>query len=391
MLQAYSAFSRAADPAVAAREIGERLAAGISAEGLSRIAFFFASARYESMLDQVSQEIESRAGIDAVIGCSAASVVPDQGTPGGGDVDAGISALALTGDLEVERFFLRGLRGRSQSFGHEIGRRTAQMGSSQKTIVLLADSYNLAPDELLGAIEETAGAVPVLGAGATESGMTGVTKVAARGESAANAVAGLVLGGLSVEAIRSPVPTPIGTWWTVTDAEANRILTLDGRPALEEIITSLPASWQSDPAESLARVHIALVPEGDTADPLLRPIVGVNPDRSALLVGDEVLPGTRLALAAADPVGARRRLEAASEGLGALGGVAAVLYFRSDLASGAGYGLPGVDVAYLRRAVGDTPLAGFSSYVTFAPRAGRNRFHHASGLLAGLAPARAIR
>lgn len=161
-------------------------------------------------------------------------------------------------------------------------------------------------------------------------------------------------------------------------------------PALERVVETLPESLRDDPEASLGLVQIAILEDASGDQPLLRPIVGADADRGALMIGDEVVPGSRIALAAGDPVVARRTLEAALERLGRVPDLAGVLYFHSALGGRAPYGHPGLDAAYVRRELAAVPLAGCASYVTFSPHRGRNRFHHFSGLLAGLAPAGAI-
>ncbi len=386
MLVARSHSSCSKDPSLAAREIADGLRGLGDGSGASA-AVFFATEEYGPALERISREIASRAGIDSVVGCSAGSVVAPPGEP---RPNRGISALAVSGIPQVDRFYLSGLRGRSEEHGREIGRLVATRPDVPSTVLLLADSYNLAPDELLGGFADTAGDVPVIGAGATESGSVGETSVVAHGASANNAVAGLVLRGVSPVPVRSPVYTPTGPWWTITSATANRVECLDEMPALERVLESLPESLREDPDDSLGRIQVALADADSTEAPLLRPIVGADPDRGALMVGDEVLPGMRLALAAPDPAMARGRLDVALGKLAASPSLACVLYFHSALGGEAPYGLPNLDLAYLRRDLGEMPVAGFGSYVTFAPHRGRNRFHHFSGLLAGLAPAGAI-
>ncbi|MDG2308134.1 MAG: FIST N-terminal domain-containing protein [Candidatus Binatia bacterium] len=384
MLVARSSASRKADPDAAAREVADGLA-GLGGADSSRAAVFFATDDYGPAFERISRLVSTRAGIGSVIGCSAGSVISRDPAPSA----RGISALAVGGLTGVERFFIQGLRGRSEQYGREIGRLAAGDDAAPATILLLADSYNLAPEELLSGIAETAGDASVIGAGATESGAVGQTAVVGHGTSSTNAVAGLVLRGVSVAPIRSPVFSPIGRWWTITQAEANRVERLDGRPALECVLEALPPSLRENPDEALGFIQVALA-ESDSVQstdaPLLRPIVGADAHGDALLIGDEVVPGMRFALAARDPAVARERLDSSVAKLSAMPSLSAVLYFHSALGDSAPYGLPDLDTAYLRRDLAETPIAGFGSYVTFAPHLGRNRFHHFTGLLAGLAP-----
>lgn len=386
MLAVQSSSSRAADPQVAVRDLAKDL--GPIGDAGPSAAVFFATDDYGPALDGIGRRIAMSTGASSVIGCGAESVLPAVDSPQG---DRGISLLTVAGLSEVERFFLPGLRGHSVEHGREIGRlASGRRDSTPASVVLFADTYNLAPDELLAGIAETGGNVPVIGAGATESGSTGETSVAAHSASASNAVAGLVLRGVSIVPIRTPVYAPVGPWWSVTAAAGNRIEALDERPALMRLLESLPESLRENADEALGMIQVAITEPGASSAPLLRPIVGADPEAGSLLIGDEVMPGAQLALAARDPVVARRTLDEALERLVAIPDLAGVLYFHSALGDQAPYGLPGLDVAYLRRALGGTPLAGFASYVTFAPRVGRNRFHHFSGLLAGLAPSGSI-
>lgn len=388
MLSAASSATREKRVDAAIHEIAARLRSGGRVEP-ETAAVFFASDEYGPALEKIGRGVGRASGASSVIGCGAESVVGSEGEDSGSA--PGIAALTLSGLTGVERFYLPGLRGQSECHGREIGRLVSSRGSDDRaTILLFADSYTLAPDELLNGISDTAGPVPVIGAGATESGSTGVTSVAAHGVSGGNAVSGLILRGVSVLPVRAPIYAPVGSWWKVTSSSLNRIERLDGRPALERVLESLPETLRDDPEASLGLVQVAVSEGEEAAPPLLRPIVGADPERGALMIGDEVVTGCRVALATPDPVLARRALETALERLSAVPDLAAVLYFHSSLGGRSPYGLPSLDSAYVRRELGSVPLAGCGSYVTISPHLGRNRFHHFSGLLAGLAPVGAI-
>src|SRR6185369_11626872 len=148
----------------------------------------------------------------------------------------GVAAIALAGDVEVRRFFVPALRGRADEVGREIGRVARELDGEPRGILLLADSYNLAPDDLLAGIEATAPGIAVVGGGATEDGTVGETTVVARGVAASNAVAGIAIGGIRFRTAVSPSCTICGPWWTITKARGHRILALDGAPALTTLL-----------------------------------------------------------------------------------------------------------------------------------------------------------
>ncbi|MEW6269072.1 MAG: FIST N-terminal domain-containing protein [Thermodesulfobacteriota bacterium] len=386
MLRIASAFSSHADTAQACRDI----AAGLEERlGSSRAeaAIFFATPGHGPAYGRIERAIREIAGVGEVVGCSAAGVVSREGERERG---AAVSALALHGDFAVRRIFVPALRGRADEVGRELGRVVASLDAEPRTLLLLADSYNLAPDELLAGVESAAPGTVVLGAGASEDGSIGETTVVGRGVAASNAVAALAIGGLDVRSMVTQGGTPVGRWWTVTRAETNRILELEGRPALEVFLAEIPELLRADLREALRCTRAALVEQqadGDQTPPyVVRRLLGADVSQGALLVGDEVIAGMRFAVAVRDPAAARESFARNVEEFAAAGrGIAGALYFNSVERGEALYGIPDLDTAYLRRSLGDVELAGFFSGAELAPLGGRNRFHQSSGVLVGFA------
>ena len=120
-------------------------------------------------------------------------------------------------------------------------------------------------------------------------------------------------------------------------------------------------------------------------------VVGPDADLSRIVVepprdsahGDMA---TNAAMVLAKDAG--RKPRELAESIAALGqdsdSPAGLLYFHSALQGQALYGLPELDTAYVRRDLGEAELAGFASYVLFAPMLGRSQFHHFSSVLVGL-------
>lgn len=381
-----SAFSTHADTAQACRDIALELEERL---GTSRAeaAIFFATPGYGPAYGRIERAIREIVGVGEVVGCSAAGVVSREGERERG---AAVSALALRGDFEVRRVFVPSLRGRAEEVGRELGRVVATLDAEPKTLLLLADSYNLAPDELLAGVESAAPGTVVLGAGASEDGTIGETTVVGRGVASSNAVAGLAIGGLDVRSMVTQGGTPVGRWWKVTRAESNRILELDGEPALSVFLTEIPELLRADLREALRCTRAALadqITDGEETPPyVVRRLLGADVSQGALLVGDEVIPGMHFALAVRDPAAARESFARNVEEFAATSrDIAGALYFNSVERGEALYGIPDLDTAYLRRSLGDVEIAGFFSGAELAPLAGRNRFHQSSGVLVGFA------
>lgn len=386
MLHAACAVSASADPQTAARELARGLAA--LGPGPAAAALFFATQSHGPAYARIEHAVRQAVPSGEVVGCSAAGILSRAGEREHGP---GVAALALRGDFEVQRFFVPALRGRADAVGREIGRAVGMVAREPRTVLLLADSYNLAPDELLAAIEGVAPGVVVLGAGASEDGSLGETTVVGRATASSNAVTGLVLGGVHVRSAVAQSAAPVGPWFTVTRAQTNRVLHLDGETALDVYLRVLPALLREDLPEALRRTRVALlanargdVGRGDERPAyVVRSLLGADPDTGALLVGDEVVPGMRLAIAVRDGGVAREDLSRAIEGFVRSPGLAAALYFDGVERGESLYGIPDLDTAYLGSVLGNVELAGFFSALEIAPLAGRNRFHQASGVLVG--------
>ncbi len=384
MLRIASAVSCLVDTTQASREIAADLEERLGS-GRANAAMFFATPGHGPAYARIERAIREVVGAAEVVGCSAAGVVSRRGECERG---AAIAALALYGDFEVKRFFVASLRGRAEAVGREVGRVAASLDAGPRTILLLADSYNLAPDELLAGIESAAPGTVVLGAGASEDGSVGETTVVGRGIASTNAVAGLAIGGLDLPTMVTQGGTPVGRWYTITRAETNRVLELDGRPALEAYLDEIPELLRADLREALRCTRAALAEPGaepeDDPPYVVRRLLGADVAHGAIMIGDEAIPGMRFAVAVRDPAVVRESFTRGVERFAAqVGRVAGALYFNSVERGEALYGIPDIDTAYLRRSLGDLELAGFFSGAELAPLAGRNRFHQSSGVLIG--------
>jgi small ligand-binding sensory domain FIST len=128
------------------------------------------------------------------------------------------------------------------------------------------------------------------GAGAAEGGISGV----------------LFAGDIAVACGLSQGCSPIGPARTVTDAEGNVIKTIEGRPAIEALKEDLEAAGRPR-AQAL---HVALsVPGSDTGDYLVRNLLGADPERGWIGIGDEVGRGDRVMFCRRDPKSAEEDLE----------------------------------------------------------------------------------
>jgi small ligand-binding sensory domain FIST len=154
---------------------------------------------------------------------------------------------------------------------------------------------------------------------------------------------------------------PIGPQHRIGGAAGNIIQELDGEPAL----TVLQRETDGDPkrlAETLRNIHVALPVAGsDTGDYVVRNLVGIDPERGLIAIGDEAVSGAPLMFVRRDPVSAAADLGRMLDGLKrrATRPPKAGLYF-SCIARGANlFGRDDVELGMIRDRLGDFPLAGF--------------------------------
>jgi small ligand-binding sensory domain FIST len=204
---------------------------------------------------------------------------------------------------------------------------------------------------------------------------------------------GVFEGGLSGVAFGRDVPLlsrvtqgcqPLSKPRRVTAVEGNLVLALDGTPALPLLLAELDVDLANVQrvVAALRRTLVGLTDEGDQAlarggqfgaDTRVRHLIGIDPARQAVAVGDLVEPGTQLAFCTRDVEAARRDLVRVCSELreeaesGQVGGpassaprrIAGAIYVSCTGRGGAHFGAPSAELNTVRRALGDVPLVGF--------------------------------
>lgn len=228
---------------------------------------------------------------------------------------------------------------------------------------------------------------------------------------------GVWAGGLSGVAFDAQVPIvsrvtqgsqPIGPQRTVTAAQGPLVLELGGKPALDLLLNDLGLEDTPDLRAALPRLRGTLVglSDGQAASPAavaarrahafgadvrVRHIVGLDPARRAVAIGDRAELGQQLAFSRRDAEAARRDLvricaeirdelspeelpfatavgasaraaraePAAMTSRGASEAIAGAIYVSCAGRGGPHFGAPSAELAIVHRALGDVPLVGF--------------------------------
>ena len=177
-------------------------------------------------------------------------------------------------------------------------------------------------------------------------------------------------GGLSGALLASDVPvstrltqgcTPLPGRYTVTECEQNLVLRLDGRPALEVVCEAIGATSERDLPRMAQNLHVGLPVAGsDTGDYLVRNLIGFDPSRGLIAIGDYPQKDGALLFCRRDAASARRDLARMLDDLrGAAPAARGALYF-SCLGRGEHmFGSRGAELAQVRAALDGLPLVGF--------------------------------
>lgn len=166
---------------------------------------------------------------------------------------------------------------------------------------------------------------------------------------------------------------PVGPVRRVTAAERNVVQELDGRPALAVLFEDLAIDPDA-PQAALPKVRATLAglslpreqalarPGQFGDDTRVRHLIGLDPQRGAVAVAEQVEAGMQLAFCQRDREAARRDLvRICSEIREELGprGCAGAVYVSCAGRGGPHFGAPSAEAQIVRHALGDVPLAGF--------------------------------
>ena len=240
----------------------------------------------------------------------------------------------------------------SRDNGAWIARAPARFGivhadpRNQRTADIVADLADALDGFLVGGLSSSR-AVPAQIAGAvTEGGVSGV----------------LLSETVAVATALSQSCMPIGGSHEITDCQANIIIALDGRPALDVFREEIGEQLASDLRQVGGLIFAALPVSGsDTGDYLVRNIVGFDVDRGLVGIGELVERGTLVQFCRRDAAAAAQDLDrmVGSVKRRAGGEPRGGVYF-SCLARGPNmFGEASRELRLIERALGDVPLVGF--------------------------------
>ena len=335
------------------------------------------AARYTELPARIGDALACR----VLVGCSAGGVIG-----GGHEVEQrpGLSLTAATlPDVHIETFALEA-DVLPDADAPPSAWRAALDVSARPHFVLLADPFSFPAELLIAGLDYAfpeSAKVGGLASGASRPGGNALfldRRVLDRG-----AIGVALSGNLAIDTVVAQGCRPIGQPLHVTRCDRNVLHELDGKPpldVLQELAARLSAADRELMTHSLflglAMDELAL--EHRAGEFLIRNLIGIDPERGALAVGEQLRSGQCVQFHLRD---ARTSAADLEEVLGRYGqrGMAAqvegALLF-SCLGRGLHlYGRPDHDTEVFRREVGEIPLGGFFCNGEIGPVGGKTHIH----------------
>jgi small ligand-binding sensory domain FIST len=388
MIRAGVGLSSGRNPRNAA---AEATAAALAQAGLSRAqgALCFATPAYGAAYPMILRTVASEAGTREVAGCSSMGVIA-----GETEIESGhaLAVLVFGGEeIHATRFFVPTLRGRAAGVASDVAAAVRPQLGQSNLLILFADTYNFEAEATLEGLGMELPGVPIAGGGASEDGSIGETFVFCGDTISSNAVSGILLSGDFELTLANTIACGlIATAHRVTAARDNIIIELDGRPAYE-VFAEAAGPLAADLRRALAYVFVA-IPVYENATTIergkfvVRNIVGGSEQHGVVAVAFQPRVGDTVGFVLRDAERSRQDLKATLDELNdsvtlepppAFG-----LYFNC-VSRGAGlYNIPGHDSAYIRRALGPVPIAGFFTGFEIGALAEQTSMLQYSGVLA---------
>jgi small ligand-binding sensory domain FIST len=248
--------------------------------------------------------------------------------------------------------------------------------------VLLADPYTFPVTDFVQRSHDDLNGLPLIGGVASGPRGGESARLFLDGHSVPAGAVGVVLGGpLAARMVVSQGCRPFGPPMIVTKAEGNVLLELAGMPALaklEQIVGGLPAQDRPAAVRGL-QIGLAMdeyAEQHERGDFLIRGVVGADPERGAIAIGEVVDVGRTVRFQVRDASAADEDLkELFARFRAEAGPVGGALLFSCNGRGRTMFPSADHDVLAVRAGLDTTGVAGFFAAGEIGPVAGRNYLH----------------
>lgn len=258
----------------------------------------------------------------------------------------------------------------------------SERGTAPNAVLMLADPFSTAVDTLIARLADDYPGIPLLGGMASGGRGPGENRLYLNRESKSVGGVGVIIrGGPRIQSVVSQGCRPIGTPMIITNADANVIVELGGKPALVRLQETF--AELSEPDRKLLRgggLHVGVVmdehkPNFERGDFLISNVLGGDQNTGAIALGNFVRTGQTVQFHVRDADTADEDLRhhlGLVEGPGTSRGA---LLFSCNGRGTRMFPAPNHDASVIQELCGPIPLAGFFAQGELGPVGGRNYIH----------------
>ena len=251
--------------------------------------------------------------------------------------------------------------------------------------VLLADPFSVRSEALLAGLDYAFPSSPKIGGLASGGTSPGLNALFLGEETFSEGAVGVALSGnVALDTVVAQGCRPVGDLMRVTGCDGNLLYELDGRPAFEVLQELFASLDERDRHLASTALFVGVLMDEFREEPrvgdfLIRNLIGVDPRRGAVAVGEYLQEGMRLRFHLRDAETSAEDLHAMLKGYEKSSPETAspsgALLF-SCLGRGEGlYGLPNFDTGVFREHLGDVPVGGFFCNGEIGPVGGATFLH----------------
>lgn len=349
------AFARAAHADTDADALLQDCLQQLSSQPSGTLGFVYATEALAGQFDAVLAALKQTTGTDAWVGAVGYGICTAEA-----EIHQQPALVVMLADLPPDAFTLfKGDWNRIEAF-----RAQHQPWYGQRSVTLAQVHGSPGMENIEQLTEALAAELPSgFLAGGLASAQSGEYQFAA-GEVESQGLSGVMLDleQIPVQVRHTQGCHPIGPHRQIDEAFRNVLVKVDGMPALDALKQDMGELLSRNLDRSLATVLAGLMVEGsDTGDYLARHLVGVDPDRGLVGVGDWVRQGGSLQFCRRDPEAAQKDLEQMMEQLtrGLKQPPRGALYIACVGRGRHMFGDDGAEMAIIRRFLPEVPIAGF--------------------------------
>jgi small ligand-binding sensory domain FIST len=375
-----TAISRKTSFESAVLECAEGVTRGLG-PGPASLALAFVTPHFANFYPRLYDLVDRYLEPGTLLGCSGGGVI------GGGEEVEHAPAVTLVAarlpDVRIEPFHLGGplpdLDGPPDAWERLVGVRT----QDEPQFVLLSDPFSARPEALLAGLDYAFPSSPKIGGLASGATSPGLNALFLDDEVFTEGTVGLALtGDVAIDTVVAQGCRPVGELMRVTSCRGNFLYELEGRPAFEVLQELFAGLDERDRRLASTALFVGMLMDEFREEPrvgdfLIRNLIGVDPNRGAVAVGENLQEGMRVRFHVRDAETSAEDLHTMLDSYQKTppGSLSGALLF-SCLGRGEGlYGRPNFDTGVFREHLGDVPVGGFFCNGEIGPVGGATFLH----------------